>query len=84
MNPAIALGLMLCPFKFTYWIPYLIMPLAGGAGGLFFHELILRKTMDMLDDTGFQEIQKIYSSDGEENSVNGHVANAEGHVLKED
>ena len=40
----------------------------------------------MLDDNGFGEIQKIYEreSDGEENSVNGHVANTPGHVLAED
>ena len=40
--------------------------------------------MDMLDDNGFGEIQKIYESDGEENSVSGHVTNSEGHVLAED
>jgi len=60
------------------------MPIAGGLCGYIFHELILRKTMEMLDDNGFGEIQKIYSSDGEENSVNGHVANSAGHVLAED
>ena len=56
LNPAIALGLQLTSFKFDHILQYIALPIGGGIAGFVFYELILRKTMDMLDDNGFGEI----------------------------
>lgn len=40
--------------------------------------------MDMLEDNGFGEIQKIHETGSEENSINEYVNNSAGHVLAED
>ena len=53
LNPAIAFGLIITSMEFNYVVQYLVMPLAGCLGGLLFHELILKKTMDIMEDSSF-------------------------------
>jgi hypothetical protein len=51
MNPALAFGTQIVSLEFTYFFHYTIMPLCGALVGFLFHELVFKRTQEILNIT---------------------------------